>query len=185
MSLTGRPSRPPLALTSSSQICIASSDILPLAASGPVSAMPNPILIGSAAVAGIAAVSIKAAAASHRTPVRRNHVNVALMGDLLVGWPNSPSRRLAPCYCAILQHHRRGGSIRDRNVIVAVQFGHRSSEGAAHRHPVEKFDALRAGFLDQVMDRQPRQHVRLVDDLVHAELIELGVDKAGAFAVEL
>src|SRR6266852_8685895 len=36
MSLTGRPSRPPLALTSSSQIFIATSDILPLAASGPV-----------------------------------------------------------------------------------------------------------------------------------------------------
>src|SRR6516162_7776566 len=47
MSLTGRPSRPPLALTSSPQIFIATSDILPLGASGPVSAMPNPILIGS------------------------------------------------------------------------------------------------------------------------------------------
>ena len=46
---TGRPSSPPLALTSSSQICIASSADLPLGASPPVSAMLKPILIGSAA----------------------------------------------------------------------------------------------------------------------------------------
>src|SRR5271165_4804810 len=47
MSLTGRPSRPPLALTSSSQIFCASSADLPLAASPPVIAMLKPILIGS------------------------------------------------------------------------------------------------------------------------------------------
>src|SRR4051794_19141675 len=46
---------PPLALTSSSQIFIAKSDILPLAANGPVSAMPNPTVIGSAARASPAA----------------------------------------------------------------------------------------------------------------------------------
>src|ERR1700742_4987457 len=47
MSLTGRPSRPPLALVSSSQIFMPSSACLPKPASGPVSAMPKPILIGS------------------------------------------------------------------------------------------------------------------------------------------
>src|SRR5215813_3033392 len=46
MSLTGRPSSPPLALTSSSQILWASSADLPLAARPPVIAMPKPILIG-------------------------------------------------------------------------------------------------------------------------------------------
>ena len=48
MSWTWRPSRPPLALTSSAQICAPSSACLPLAASGPVKAMPKPILIGRA-----------------------------------------------------------------------------------------------------------------------------------------
>src|SRR6516162_249335 len=65
MSFTGRPSSPPLALMSSSQICMATSDILPLAASGPVSAIPNPILIGSAACTGGALTNSKLAAASN------------------------------------------------------------------------------------------------------------------------
>src|SRR5215475_4310627 len=47
MIFTGRPSRPPLALVSSSQIFMPSRACLPLAASGPVSDMPKPILIGS------------------------------------------------------------------------------------------------------------------------------------------
>ena len=46
MALTGRPSRPPLALVSSSQIFMPSSACLPLAASGPVSAMEKPMVIG-------------------------------------------------------------------------------------------------------------------------------------------
>src|ERR1700691_1469874 len=46
MSLTGLPSKPPLALTSSSQIFWASSADLPLAARPPVIAMLKPILIG-------------------------------------------------------------------------------------------------------------------------------------------
>src|SRR3972149_11040229 len=49
MSLTGRPSSPPLALISSSQIFMPSSACLPLGESGPVSAIANPILIGSPA----------------------------------------------------------------------------------------------------------------------------------------
>src|SRR5215472_18376172 len=65
MSVTGRPSSPPLALISSSQICMATSDILPLAASGPVSAIPNPILIGSAACTGEALANSRLAAASN------------------------------------------------------------------------------------------------------------------------
>src|SRR5215472_10826520 len=54
MSRTGRPSSPPVALMSSSQIFIARSADLPLADSPPVSAMPKPILIGSAVRAGAA-----------------------------------------------------------------------------------------------------------------------------------
>src|SRR5207249_2400649 len=45
---TGRPSKPPRLFTSSFQICTASSAGLPLAESPPVSAIPKPILIGSA-----------------------------------------------------------------------------------------------------------------------------------------
>jgi len=50
---------------SDSQTCMATSDILPLAASGPVSDMPSPILIGSSAVAALAIVNSSAAAAAH------------------------------------------------------------------------------------------------------------------------
>src|SRR6266511_3194770 len=73
MSLTGRPSSPPLALTSSSQIFIATSDILPLAASGPVSAMPKPMVMGSAAFAGAPASEAAAIAAmtTARATLRR------------------------------------------------------------------------------------------------------------------
>jgi hypothetical protein len=45
----GRPSRPPSALTSSSQILNASSPVLPTTANGQVISMLKPILIGSAA----------------------------------------------------------------------------------------------------------------------------------------
>src|SRR5215471_6719520 len=78
MSFTGRPSRPPLALMSSSQTCIATSDILPLAASGPVSAMPKPILIGSAVCdwAGTAVNKSAAAAADSSTPLILSHRDV-------------------------------------------------------------------------------------------------------------
>src|SRR6185437_10584641 len=64
MSCTGRPSKPPLALMSSSQIFMATSADLPLAARPPVSAMPKPILIGSAAWASRAAPPATSAAAA-------------------------------------------------------------------------------------------------------------------------
>src|SRR5215471_2132069 len=81
MSLTGRPSSPPLALTSSSQIFIASSDILPLAASGPVSAMPKPMVMGSAARSGAAPSTDAASAATSETTARAalRRVNVSDM----------------------------------------------------------------------------------------------------------
>src|SRR5271169_1414430 len=73
MSLTGRPSSPPLALMSSSQICIATSDILPLAARGPVSDILKPTLIGSAALIGVAANSSAATAADHARRLMLSH----------------------------------------------------------------------------------------------------------------
>src|SRR5664279_3250635 len=68
MSFTGRPSRPPLALVSSSQIFIASNDDLPLADSGPVSDMPKPILIGSLVWAWPATTNIAQAARATTAP---------------------------------------------------------------------------------------------------------------------
>src|SRR6476659_8488052 len=52
MSLTGRPSSPPLALLSSAQICLDSRWALPDEARPPVRDTPNPILIGSCACNG-------------------------------------------------------------------------------------------------------------------------------------
>ncbi len=58
---------------------------------------------------------------------------------------------------AVLQHHGRRRGIGDRDVIVAVHFAHLPGQRAAHRHPVEKFDALGAGFFDEIVDRIARQ----------------------------
>src|SRR5215471_3759357 len=54
MSFTGRPRRPPLALMSSSHIWYAARIALPFEARPPVKGMEKPILIGSAAIAGLA-----------------------------------------------------------------------------------------------------------------------------------
>src|SRR5437764_536150 len=82
MSFTGRPIKPPLALMSPSQIFIATSDILPLAASGPLSAMPKPILIGSAARPGDREYTMAAKAMtannSQRTPARDSCVTCTI-----------------------------------------------------------------------------------------------------------
>jgi hypothetical protein len=52
---------------------MATSDILPLGESGPVSDIPNPILMGSAALTGVTAKKNAATATDHAT--RRNVVN--------------------------------------------------------------------------------------------------------------
>ena len=60
----GGPSSPPLAFTSSAQIWMAISAALPLPARPPVSAMPKPILIGSAAAVGHTLASSRIVAAA-------------------------------------------------------------------------------------------------------------------------
>ena len=88
MSLTGRPSSPPLALISSSQIFMPTSACLPFGASGPVSDIEKPILIGSPcwAEAGTAG-SVKAAKAEARKPTvaRRFAVIPGSMASLPAG----------------------------------------------------------------------------------------------------
>src|SRR6516164_7183758 len=70
MSFTGRPTSPPRALTSSSQIFWASRADLPLGASPPVSAMLYPILIGSpvCAAAGAGTKAARSAEMAKRAP---------------------------------------------------------------------------------------------------------------------
>src|SRR6516162_7698557 len=75
MSLTGRPSSPPLALTSSSQIFCASSADLPLAARPPVIAMLKPILIGSPDWARAPSEAAVAAASAATDATAINDVN--------------------------------------------------------------------------------------------------------------
>src|SRR5262245_39059041 len=87
MSLTGRPLSPPLALTSSSQIFIASSDIFPFAASGPVSAMPKPIMSRLLCCASTAQHA--SAATAIAPPIRTNRFISLLMPSLplcTIGW---------------------------------------------------------------------------------------------------
>src|SRR5215470_5867734 len=99
MILTGRPSSPPFLLVSSSQILAPSSACLPLAASGPVSAMEKPILIGSPAGAwALAGVRNRATAAVARneanTPRRFSRTSIAssswLIGLVVAGLLGGP-----------------------------------------------------------------------------------------------
>ena len=63
---------------------MATSDILPLAASGPVSDMPSPILIGSSAAAALAIIKNSAAAAARFTRFRfGNRVSLGIKAHSL------------------------------------------------------------------------------------------------------
>src|SRR5882724_6047523 len=81
-SWTGRPIRPPFAFISSSQIFIATSDDFPFAASGPVSDMLNPILIGSAASAGDPSPTAASATDSAAPQINRHLVNCSIDSSL-------------------------------------------------------------------------------------------------------
>src|SRR5882757_434535 len=102
MSFTGRPSSPPAALTSSSQIFIATSDILPLAASEPVSDMLKPILIGSPLWASAATADSATAAVPPAMlfASRRQLSNPLIVSSLLVSGCLS-----APDFIGQLHHH--------------------------------------------------------------------------------
>src|SRR5471030_981785 len=101
MSLTGRPSRPPLALVSCSQICIASSAALPLGASPPVSAMPKPMVSGLPCAAAVPARPA-AAPATASFPNLRRSMSIAIPSYCLLvstlhqgRWPREAERMLA------------------------------------------------------------------------------------------
>src|SRR6516162_7486331 len=106
MSLTGRPSRPPLALTSSSQIFCASRADLPLAARPPVIAMLKPILIGAPDWAAARSAAGAIAATAHTAQINDlSREIIAFLppafafAELFVGVPNiratAPSRASA------------------------------------------------------------------------------------------
>src|SRR5262249_2107934 len=84
---------------SDSQTCMATSDILPLAASGPVSDMPSPILIGSSAAAAPAIVNNSAAAAAHF--IRFRFGNWDSIGIKAYSLSN-----MRPAACGSHPHHR-------------------------------------------------------------------------------
>src|SRR5262249_9485451 len=87
MSFTRRPSSPPRALTSSSHIFWASSADLPLAPSPPVSAMLEPVLMGSPVCAAEGAGTKKTAKMAKSTldtaPENRWIITLSSMGDLM------------------------------------------------------------------------------------------------------
>src|SRR6516164_9916575 len=88
MSLTGRPSRPPLALVSSSQIFMPSSACLPKPASGPVSAMPKPMAIGwpDGVCACVGAGNAATEAAARRAVAKPRHFSRTSMVSSGVGF---------------------------------------------------------------------------------------------------
>src|SRR6516164_11590471 len=105
MSLTGRPSNPPLALMSSSQIFWASRADLPFGPSPPVIAMLYPILIGSpdCAAAGAASSAPASSARTARDPAPASEPHFAPLGIIV-----------PPVACSCFQPHlidkRRAGA---------------------------------------------------------------------------
>src|SRR4051812_35494994 len=136
MSLTGRPSSPPFALTSSAQICVASRPLLPLTASDPVSAIENPIVIGSplGALAGVwaiaeAASSSPAASAPATLPSRRR-VSPITMTSPIVASDSALRGRRGRISAAT------GGNTLNRAQSGAIgKAGAASSAGAAQHRP--------------------------------------------------
>src|SRR5215831_11807230 len=135
MSLTGRPGSPPLALTSSSQIFIARSDILPLAASGPVSAMPKPMDMGSAARAGAAASTAAAIVVARATTARvtLRRCNFFIIVSSVRTW-REPSIRFLP------------------SIAQVVMRGQKHVEDARERAYAPRIHLLRKSFLRRWMD---------------------------------
>jgi len=70
-------------------------------------------------------------------------------------------------------------------MVVAVKLADLSRQRATHRHPIEEFNALSTSLLDQIMDREAGEPLRVVGDIIEAKLIELFIEKSGPFAVEL
>src|SRR5262245_57943860 len=161
MSLTGRPLSPPLALTSSSQIFIASSDILPLAASGPVSAMPKPMVMGSAARAGALASELAAIVARTQMPAqRRRRCNVsAIVSSLgiqardkrhIFANPGT-SREISGATCSV--HSRASG-----NPVARMSESDMRDPDFAHAHP--GYELLAPRFLGDERIVQSSPHLK-------------------------
>src|SRR5574340_730577 len=100
MIFTGRPSRPPALLVSSSQILAPSSACLPLGARPPVRAMLKPILIGSLFCA-LAELSATIAPAAIRLAPAASAINPDLKRFGIMLLP------LEPCFAGILRGFRR------------------------------------------------------------------------------
>ena len=66
-----------------------------------------------------------------------------------------------------------------------MQFGHLAGERAAHRHPVQEFDALGAGVLDKGRNGETRDLLRIAGQAVQTIVVELLVDEARARPIEL
>src|SRR5262245_43807583 len=175
MSLTGRPLSPPLALTSSSQIFIASSDILPLAASGPVSAMPKPIVMGSAACAG-AGASKPAAIAVMKEMATHRRFNFSRMVFLL---RRGPSSRFLP---TIARREKRAQFPRPARL---------QRHGRAHEVALAEIDAAMAQDVvgGGAMEKEVRQRVgeqqRLAGELARRSARERDLDLLVLGAVDL
>src|SRR5690606_6409322 len=85
----------------------------------------------------------------------------------------------------VLGQKRRRGGVRDRHVVVSGQLAKRVRESAARDDPVEDLDALAAGQLDDVERAVPGERLGVRENVTEAEPVVVGVDMAGALAVEL
>src|ERR1051326_3451118 len=66
-----------------------------------------------------------------------------------------------------------------------MDFGHLSRHRSAHDKPHQQLHALGAGFAHEVVRRGPSQSLRVADNLLQTDTVEVFVDEPGALAVEL
>src|SRR5580704_8987196 len=132
--------RPPLALTLSRQICIASNADLPPAASPPLSAMPRPIVIGSAPLAALE-TSTEAATTAAATK-RRFSCWPTASSLFLVTFAEGRRIFLARPHVQSRQH-RLPGSTRGFPVAISMHF--RRIDYRSHPNPKPSWPDLIRG----------------------------------------
>src|SRR2546426_9286452 len=158
ISSTGRPRRPPFLLTSSFQIWMAISAGLPFADSPPVSAMPSPILIGSAARASNPPAPTSTITALMRAQPTSVLTCSRFIGPLSLRCPPGPAPSTAEivlCHVRLgerFRHDRPGSSSEERRIGLGDPAS-RLVEGL--EHPVTTFVVEQRGRRvvdDQLLD---------------------------------
>ena len=87
------------------------------------------------------------------------------------------------CSCRVLQEQDCRGGVGHRDVVLPGPLDDTSGQGRSHGEPRRELSVLCAAQAHDVGHGITGKRDRIVDELIEAQLIELGVEKAGALAV--